>query len=393
MPHDTSDRNIISETEVLSINPNEEDELYAQTPKRSLNAQTSRKTSDKNINKSLNITENSRLNNDASLEDPLEGPSWLFNDTLTVPSQDERRSDRSNVSGVNNRTLQSNSKVIEYSDESSDVDDIEEELSPLQNLTKRITDIQIQKRDYVADMRDDSLGGDTANDSYCTILPTAPTSDRERSFNDAENNNTTNFASFVTMRRGHSQLDEEETEDFTLLLSHRPVRDMHFDINELRLPVLEQSIINSTTATNEIDSEVTTAIQRITNIQIPSISNRSINELDLDPTTTIKLPLILANDRVSTPEKSKSLNQKNKNTKTASSKSSTNQHVEDAVTIKDKTKRKKTSDNNQDPSTAKVVLEKLNQSRVKPGTPLPDDIRSQNNSYTYVRQLRFILSR
>lgn len=388
MSHDTSGRNVVIPDTQVSIDL-KEDSMYAQTQNRSVNAQTSEGTSDENIERSSSMQENSRLsqNDNANLEDPLEGPSWLFNNTLTVPSLNERKHNSLNISRANNHLSQNNSKITESSDESDSEEDMEEELIPLQNLTKRITNMQIQKKDYrITDRtRNNSLDEDAVNDSFCAMLPSVSTSDHEKRFDNAETDGTTNFTRFVTMRRGHSEIVDEETEDFTLLLSRRPVRNMHFDISELRLPVLEQSVINTTTS-NEIDTEVTTAIQRITNICMPSMLNQDINESNLDPTTTIKLPLILTNDHetVPTPANSRRLNQKNKNAKTSSTRDSEN-HIEvneSAVTTKSKTKQKKKSKKNQDPSAAKVVLEKLNASCVKS----PDDTRSsrRDNNYAYV---------
>lgn len=358
--------------------------MYAQTPKQSSStAQTSRRTSDKDFWR-LNVSKKSRLPQD-NWEDPLEGPSWLFNNNLTISSHDNGiEPDNLNVSNANNRRPQNNVKVTVYNDESSDGEN-GEELS-LPNSTKYITNAQTSKRNlsFTDHVDNDVSPNDTMGD-FCTMLPTVVTSDRERNFNNANNDGTTNLAEFVTLRRRHPKTTKEETEDFTLMFPRQPTRNMHFDVSELQLPILEGSMINAT-ITNEIDTEVTTSIQRITNVQIPNISNQNMNESYLDPTSTLKLPLILLNDynRMSVlTEKSEHSNKNNKKFKMSSLNDDTN-HDEN-VTVKSKAKQRNKSENIQDPSAVKVVLEKLNHSHVKLRTPSPDNMRSRSSDgYAYV---------
>lgn len=373
-PHNTSDKNIIIPETQLSINMDEVDEEYAQTPKCS-NAQTKDKSSRKEWNKNSSASELSQ-NNAETWQDPLEGPSWLL-DNIAISDDYTPELNHSDVVGVNSRASQSNSKVkTAYSDESSDIEDAEDELRPLPELTGIETSNKVSS---IADRikNDHSLDDDAVDDAFCAILSRPAEFNRDRNFNMIEeDDNTTNLARFVTMRRGNSSVIEE-TEDFTLMMSRQPARNMNFDINELRLPILEGSMINPTVV-NDIDSEVTTAIQRITNFRMPSMSNQSANEPEVDLTTTIKLPLDLINDRVSSPEKNKHSNQNNKKTKLFSPRDNTS-YTENAVTVNKKAKSRKLT-NSQDPSTAKVVLEKLNESRVKPRTPSPDDTISQSTN-------------
>ncbi|XP_032665149.1 uncharacterized protein LOC116841395 isoform X1 [Odontomachus brunneus] len=373
-PHNTSDRNVVIPETQLSIKLDEVDEGYAQTPKHS-NAQTKEKNPRKDWNKNSNVSENSRLsqNNVETWQDPLEGPSWLL-DNISISDDNATELDHPDVTDINNRASHSNSKVTTtYSDESSDSEDAKDELPPLPDLTNMEI---LNKGSFIADRikNDHSLDEDAIDDTFCAILPTSTAFGRERNFDHEEDDNTTNMARFITMRRGNSAVIEE-TEDFTLMMSRPPMRSLNFDINELRLPILEGSIINPTIAANDIDSEVTTAIQRITNFRMPSISNQSANEPEIDSTTTIKLPLVLVHDhdRISTPEKGKHSN-KNKKTKLLNPKDNMN-HAEN-MTVSKRIKQK----SSQDPSAAKVVLEKLNESNVKPRTPSPDDI-FQSNGY------------
>lgn len=380
--HNISDQNdIIPETQ-LSIKLDEVDERYAQTPKYS-NAQTKEKNTRKDWKKNSNVSNNSRLsqNNIDTWQDPLEGPSWLL-DNIAISNDNASAVDHPDVVNVNNRVSQSNSKVTTtYSNESSDIEDADNEL-PLPELT----DIETLNKDsFIADRirNDHSVDGENMDGTFCTILPRVAAFDRVKNFNHEEDDNTTtNLARFITMRRGNSKVIEE-TEDFTLMMSRPSMRNMNFNINELRLPVLENSMINPV-INNDIDNEVTTAIQRITNFQMPSMSNQSINEPEIDSTTTIKLPLVLVNDhdRVSTPEKGKHSSQKSKKTKSLSLRDNTN-HTDNVETVR-KNIKQNMSKNNQDPSAAKVVLEKLNQSSVKLRTPSPDDTSQSSNGYAYV---------
>jgi len=108
------------------------------------------------------------------------------------------------------------------------------------------------------------------------------------------------------------------------------------------------------------------------------VSNRSLNKSDYNH-ITIKLPLILINDhnRTSTPQKTKHSN-KSKKSRTPNTKDRTSR-AESSSTIKNKAKSRTKSENNRDPSAAKVVLEKLNESHVKPKTSSAND--TQNVTY------------
>lgn len=357
--HDLSDRiNATSESQV-SINSNEEDSTRTNTSKKDCYVQINSKISDKDISRNSSVTENSKLSHNNTRtweeEDPLEGPSWLFNNTM--PSRDNEPEEVDvNVSDVNNNT----SQVIVY-DESSVTESNTEEMS---NLNESMSDMQTSEKDAVpiAERSEcESYLRDTDGNT-CKTLPAATASNGEKNLDNLEDSNaddTMKFTSFVTLRRGHSEAPDEETNDFTLML-RQSTQNMQFNINELRLPVLEESVINNSVVRNEIDTEITAAIPRVTNIPVASVSNRSLNESDYNH-ITIKLPLIVINDhkRTSTSPKTK---HSNKKPRLSSMKSRT----ESSLTIKNTSKPKNKSENSRDPSAAKVVLEKLNESHVKP---------------------------
>lgn len=333
------------------------------------------KVSDKKLNKIPNVIENSRLSQNNTRnweeEDPLEGPSWLFNNT--IPSQDNEPEELNhlNVSDVNNNT----SQLIVYDDDSSDAESNTEELSPLQSLNESVSDIlTLDKNGTPADRISHKSDED---DNVCE-LPTRNILNCKENLNNIEDNNaedTTNFARFVTLRREHPEM----TEDFTLMLSRQPIQNMQFDINELRLPNLEESMVNS--IGNEIDTEITTASSNIANIS--TMSNNTPNESERDQTAITKLPLSsIKDERESTPQQKTYLNKNNK--KMLNFENETN-YIKTASVIKDKTKKRNKSRNNRDPSAAKVVLEKLNEYHVKSKTPPVDGIESRNaHNHVYV---------
>lgn len=375
MSNDLSERNLVISESRMSINPSEENETQAEIPKKDPKVKINSKISDKDLNKIPNV-ENSRLlqNNTRNWEeeDPLEGPSWLFNNT--IPSRD---SEPEELSDVNNNT----SQLIVYDDESSSAESNTEELSLLQNSNESLRDIQTLDGDATS-IDHTSYQSHNEDDDSSYELPAENVFSRKENLNNIEDNSseddTTNFRSFVTKRRQHPEM----TEDFTLMLSRQSMRNMQFDINELRLPNLEESMMNS--IDNEIDTEVTAASPSVANMSTSlSMSNQIPNESDHEQTAIIKLPLsaMKNHERELTLQQKKDLSKKNKTAKIFNLDNGTNHVENDSIT---KTKKKNKSQNNRDPSAAKVVLEKLNENHVKSRTP-SDDIESRNShNHVYV---------
>ncbi|KYQ49099.1 hypothetical protein ALC60_11826 [Trachymyrmex zeteki] len=364
--HDTSDDHLTDRINTLSesqvpINSNEKNETHIDTSKTDPDVQINNKIPNKDFSRNSNVSESSKLQNNNTRtweeEDPLEGPSWLFNNTIP-PRDNEPELENDDVSDVNNNT----SQVIVYDDSSA----TESNIGDISNLNESMSDIQTPERYPLADRSecDSYMHEHDTNDSICEILPTTAISNDKRNLDNVEDgnaNDTMKFTSFVTLRRGHSETPEE-TEDFTLML-RQSRQNMQFDINELRLPVLEESVINDSAVNNEIDTKVTATIPRVTSIPIASVSNQSLDKSDYNH-ITIKLPIILVSDhqRTSTPQKTK--HSSNKKSRTPNMKERTS-HAENSP-IKNKAKLRNKSKSNRDPSTAKVVLEKLNESHVKP---------------------------
>lgn len=380
--------NATSEPQVSNSNEEDETRVDESMLKKDSDVQISNRVSfDKNISRNSSVTENSRLlqNNTRTWEeeDPLEGPSWLFNNIM--PSRDNESN--LTLSDVNNNT----SQVVVY-DDSSITESNTEEIS---NLNESMSDIQTSERDaapnvdrsesesYLQDEQD-------VDDSTCEILRTASVSKCERSLDNTEDSNTDGkmkIPDFVTMRRGHSEALEDETEDFTLML-HR--NRQQFNMNELRLPVLEESTINSTAVNNETDTGVIDEIPIVTNVPVASVTTRSLNEPDYNdirlPNVSVKLPLVSIDDHKKMLQKTKNSNKNSKKSKMSNTKDQTS-NTDNSSTVKNVMKSKSKGENSRDPSTAKVVLEKLNESHVKSRVSAND---SQNtNNVTYV-QLQII---
>ncbi|XP_011694332.1 PREDICTED: uncharacterized protein LOC105453818 isoform X1 [Wasmannia auropunctata] len=378
--HDLSDRiNAIAESQV-SIDSSEEDEPRVNTSKKDLSVRLS-KISSKDFSSNSSVAKNSRLTQNSTRnweeEDPLEGPSWRFNNPLPRDNEPEEL-DHDDVSDVNNNM----SQVVVYDESSVAGSSLEE------SLNESVSNAQTSERDatLTADGTEFESGlreHDSMDGTICEILSA---SNRERNTveNSVEDGNvdagTMKFASFVTLRRGQSEAPEEPEEDFTLML--RPsAQNMQFNMNELRLPVLEKIAVNNSADSNETDAEVTAAIPRVTNVSkvASSASNRNSNESDYDHIMQ-KLPLIIINNHQSTPTQQKTKHSSksgSKKTKIPNMKDSTS-HAGGSSIVKSKAKFTSKSENNRDPSAAKVVLEKLNESHVKPRTSANDTQNASN---------------
>ncbi|XP_012525355.1 dentin sialophosphoprotein [Monomorium pharaonis] len=368
--HELSDIiNVVSESQ---ISANDENETHTDASKKDPNVQINNKVSNKDFSRNVNVTENSRLSQNNTRaweeEDPLEGPSWLFNNTLPTRDNEPEELESVNDSDVNNNTSQ-----VVYDD--SSVTESNEEAS---NLNESTSDTSPSEKDAppVADRSESDSSYHEADGSIGELLPAATLSNRERSLDneDSNVNDAMKFASFVTLRRGSEAL-EESVEDFTLML-RQPAQNMQFNIDNLRLPVLEESNVNNSTVNNESDTDVNATIPRVTNIPVASVSNRSINEFDYNH-ITIKLPLILINDhkRMSTPQKTK---HSSKSVKKSNMKEQADS-AENSSRTKGIIKSRNTRENSRDPSMAKVVLEKLNESHVKSRRSSNDIQTSTNN--------------
>ncbi|XP_012150493.2 uncharacterized protein LOC100877238 isoform X1 [Megachile rotundata] len=313
--------------------------------------------------------------NTMDIEDPLEGPSWLFNNTCSVPSfkykmrhtfnsfeNKDKKTDEDTLS--NDDSMDITLRVTELSDE-SDNEKSSQDTSSLSTTSKCDGSMSNSKLDQQINNENEYQNGqanENNDTSYNASTSTDTTVINENECK-VENELAMNFPNFITQRRGCFE-SEEEDDDFTLMYM-RP-NNMHFDINDLKLPVLEESALK-TNIPVETEPEVTTNLKQITQIcPLPSVANNSLDEFTFNQ-STVKLPLLNNNDDK---EKKK---KKSKNV-------SPEDVVEGTPILNRKSSRKrKDQSGNKDPSAVKVVLQKLNESDVKSRTPSPEVSNSQES--------------
>lgn len=189
-----------------------------------------------------------------------------------------------------------------------------------------------------------------------------------------DNNNLLRISSNVTTERGRQPIDSDD--DFTMIIKKKPcpTRNLPFDINELNLPVLERPLVE--TPQVDPEPEFTTEINMITRVINSPMPRRTIRESLIDNSTVLIPQINETLNRTSTgmdrldnttmrtsgdsfighPDilKRKRIN---KHRLISSSDSEPSSPLETVSKSKRKSTKKK------DPSTAKVVLQKLEESR------------------------------
>ncbi|XP_076299528.1 uncharacterized protein LOC143218291 isoform X2 [Lasioglossum baleicum] len=335
------------------------------------NVEILRESDDKNEQNSTTAQDSS-----SNYDDPLEGPSWLFNNFQTVPCNIniEKKTDDINVSIDN--SMSRSLVVIETSDESDDEKPMEESQSLLSEQESKLTSFS-ESVEQENTENDSVSSQDVSNDTGCDIFVPSTPKDTNQKEHKTESEPAQNLANFVTLRRGCPVEEEEDEDDFTLMFVRNP-RDMQFDINDLKFPEIEESTLKPI-ASVEPEPEVTTTLRKISQIcQIPSITNKSIDESVFNY-STVNLPL-LVNNEYDNKEKSDPT-QRKKKAKTIPLRDS-DDFIDAGTTIKKQTGQtnKKTKSAGQDPSAAKVVLQKLDKSDVKSRTPSPEELSNSSLS-------------
>lgn len=303
-------------------------------------------------------------------EDPLEGPSWLFNNSQVVPSfrSKDKKTDDINVSNGDSMSLVLTEK------ESGNVFDNDK---TMQEISRRANHANnFENSEQVNNEGESNVHQCNENNEICNEIVVTDTND-----NECKNAPVINF---ITQRRGYFESEDED--DFTLIYTKQP-RNMHFDVNDLKLPVLEQSVLKPIAPT-EPESEITTTFRKISEIcPIPSVSHNLVcNTLDESAfnQSTVKLPLLLndSEDVESTPakKKSKMSQRKNKKKKETAAESNDDFIANIPSFKKNNSYKRKKNKLMKDPSTVKVVLQKLNESDVKSRTPSPNETVSHNSN-------------
>ena len=308
-------------------------------------------------------------------EDPLEGPSWLFNNSQVVPSfrSKDKKTDDINVSNDDSMSLVLTEK------ESSNVFDNDKTMQEMSSRRANHAN-NFENSEQVNDEDESNVHQHNENNEICNEIAVADTND-----NECKSTPVINLQNFITRRRGYFE-SEDEDEDFTLMYTKQP-RNVHFDIDDLKLPVLEQSALKPITAAEpEPEPEITTTLRKISEIcPIPSVSHNTLDESAFNQ-STVKLPLLLNDDYEnveSTPVKKKSKMSQQKRKKKKETAAQSNDFVDNTPPFKEKgnnSYKRKKNKLVKDPSTVKVVLQKLNESDVKSRTPSPNETISHNSN-------------
>ncbi|XP_076171673.1 uncharacterized protein LOC143148831 isoform X2 [Ptiloglossa arizonensis] len=315
----------------------------------------------------------------SSWEDPLEGPSWMFNNFQTVPCFiNKKKTDDVNVS--TNDSMCITVKATDVSDV-SDNEECMELISPLPMLNKHKDQAHNYKKDKETHKNESTVNQQNANDEMlCNTSISTALKDAIGNGHKIERESTMNLENFVTQRRDYFE-SEDDDDDFTLMFVRQP-RNMHFDINDLKLPVLEESALKPIVPA-EPEPEVTTTLRKISQIcPIPSISNNSLDESTFNQ-STVKLPLLTNNDydnKDLTPFKNGSEFLSRKRKVKRVSVNNCTEFIDATPTLnKISNQKKKDKPRSKDPSSVKVVLQKLNDSDVKSRTPSLEEISHDCN--------------
>lgn len=300
----------------------------------------------------LNVQGNSRdSRNDVSNEnDPLEGPSWLLDSYNSNSSLTNTRMESSSeVKDCNNKSddttktstthrMQCNSSSDSDSDTDSDSNNDEEDNNESNNFNCKKTTFKSrssEKGSVLSYFQEDDIK--------------------------LEEHDNMNKEGFVTRQRGNStEAMDDDLDDFTLMHMRRNVNNVSFSINDLRLPVLEDTVVESIVKT-EVEPEMTTTLGNLPeNSEIPLIFNNIYNDDSLIDRNTVKLPP-LSNTAIdcTIPVVDISLDMHRQTKLRKSSQSLDLDHFESITSRKAAKRKEKKSLNDKDPSTAKVVLQKL----------------------------------
>lgn len=298
-------------------------------------------------------------NSRSETDDPMEGPSWLldsseidlsFNDSETerVPQVLKQKQVDKNLNPPGFET-----QVEKNLDDSMEFTEcINTRARPLGNPET----VSIPYRENV----NNEINHKTVENTRLSAIYSSDSSSDASDTTDQFNNLVVNRSSeFVTDRRRNFAEDDDDDEDTIMLQLSKPRRAMAFNINDFDLPVLNSPII----APVELDdsaSEVTRTLQKIPqNIEPPNLFD-SIR-VRVSNHDSLQLPNI---DDAPKAKKTERLAKKKrfKNVKFDDSDSSESDYVPEN---RKKTSKSEESKTLKDPSSAKVVLEKLTDTRIK----------------------------
>ncbi|KAL2719071.1 putative WRKY transcription factor protein 1 isoform X1 [Vespula squamosa] len=353
--------NIISEMQ-LSIDFPEETDSEENNNESIRNS----KKSLKNEQPKLHVQTDSRdsYNNGFNKDDPLEGPSWLFNSYQRLSSSRKASTESNKAKNCNNKsdnahqctTKTSTLHTMQYNNDSDNYQEDNKESDNLCSKKNTFKSHTSEKRSVLNNSTENDLG--------------------------MEDDIIINNQGFVTRQRGNStETTDEDLDEFTLMFMRRNINNVPFDINDLQLPVLEDSVVKSI-VTKEPEPEITTTLQKLTqNCELPS-TNNDIKDDSLIDQLTVKLPQ-LSNTTIdcTIPMVDISLDIHQQKKLKNINKSLDANNFQNITSRKEKVKRQKNkSTNDKDPSAVKVVLQKLNDSDVKSQALSYEETLIQNSS-------------
>ena len=331
-------------------------------------------------------------------DDPLEGPSWMLNNVedSIPPMEDEVTTTLNLTKSEENHRDYSRSNVSTIRGEHSTWGTGSEDLSSFVSMRRGGQRKPANNGNTFAVHGNDGDDDDDDDDGEQTTnlrksWSSNPYHIEPNIVHNRENIDgaTTNLERFVTKSRGSGWGDN--TQDFTLMWRKPPAKNCSFGINDLILPVLESPIMKVTPAQSNIsETEPTANLQRITQ-RFDSVTpaRRPINcEDTLYNNTGLVFPALenLGSPRYSSvveqenrsdedenpPRRSKRPNKKRANYLQYGSDPDT---PEKEKNVKPKRKRAARA---KDPSSAKVVLEKLIETQTKKTSPTPESRQSQD---------------
>ncbi|XP_066591282.1 putative mediator of RNA polymerase II transcription subunit 24 isoform X1 [Prorops nasuta] len=370
--------------------------------KNNINSPRKSKHINKQRNTNLSVNKNSLLE-----DDPLEGPSWLYSNSELKQKSNKRKKNSSSfandkLEGIDSFYSNSRCKRNTKMQENSNLlinDDLPSPNNPLKTLKGSNHNSELKKgtctleSDNVLLNHDSSLEGNPLegpsylnhnsksssrsknSDSDCSngeisFQMQLPINNMENEETDLENDcfvkpiapnrcdgddDLTMKWNFITKRGMDAESIDDD--DFTLMCRKEPPR--RFNFHDLRMPVLEASMLNVQT-TEEEEPEVTTTVSNINHrYHVSHVIDGTLNISDCE---TVKMPRLSEIIKLENcfSEQDNCLN------------------TEGDQQPNKKLKKTKQSLSDRDPKSATVVLQKLNETGIKRSVSTASSVFSQS---------------
>ncbi|XP_046743282.1 uncharacterized protein LOC124409606 [Diprion similis] len=374
---------------------NESQNIDAGSSNRNITMQQtkgSRKSFDNTLQTPSNIRKSQTENSSETIqdtliepevEDPLEGPSWLLNRSTTDPSIAD--TDLENTAQIFSRKhvvrkIDSSDSEKGVGNDSEDDMEFTECINTRQRLAHVPTTKLISNLNHITtSIANRHIQNESIENVALNPVRVVESSNSYEHRGEPSCNLTTNQSDelvtmnrsdeFVTDRRQHYIENEDDDEDTIMLQFAKRPQLSRFNINDLRLPVLNSPVVPPMES-NDSEPEVTTTIQRIVqpngppNLYDENVENRFSNHVSL------QLPRI---DEISNIHKPKRPTKKKKLAKNVTFDENESSDSDSELVLKRKLTKPTKLKTVKDPSTAKVLLEKLTDSDMKAKSTTPDE--------------------